>query len=363
MSRRGENIYKRRDGRYEGRYVKGKNLNGTTRFGYIYGTQYREVKKKLIQKKNEFTKVLHARDSVILLTEWIQHWQLLKLRGRVKPTTEQTYYLLLKRYILPSLGREPLSGISAEKIIVLVTQMKKNGYSEGTITAVLRLLSAILNLAVDSELIKTNPCKQIGISKIAHRKEQRILTQTEQAILENSKEPSICIALYTGMRIGEICGLKWSDIDWNANTVTVRRTVQRVKQTNGTTRLMENTPKTDNSYRVIPLADKVRMMLETMYQSNNLYVLGKNEAICDPRKLQRRLAVITRKNGISGVHFHSLRHTFATRLIMAGVDVKTVSTLLGHSSVNITLEIYTHSNFDLKREAIRKLTEQSIKPS
>ena len=230
-------------------------------------------------------------------------------------------------------------------------------YSDGTIASTLRLLSAILNSAVESELIRTNPSKQIGINRIVHHKEQRILSQTEQMILEDSEEPSICIALYTGMRIGEICGLKWSDIDWNANTVTVRRTIQRVKQTNGTTCLMENTPKTENSYRVIPLADKVRMVLEAMHQNNNLYILGKNEAICDPRNLQRRLATITKRNGITGVHFHSLRHTFATRLITAGVDVKTISMLLGHSSVNVTLEIYTHSNLDMKKEAINKLTE------
>lgn len=159
------------------------------------------------------------------------------------------------------------------------------------------------------------------------------------------------------MRIGEICGLKWSDINWEANTITVSRTIQRVSQAGGKTGLVESTPKTINSYRVIPLADKLRRELEIRADNNNGYILGKSGRICDPRTLQRKLKTIVDRAGLSDIHFHSLRHTFATRMLAVGTDIKTVSMLLWHSSVNITLDIYMHSNLDLKREAIKKMTE------
>lgn len=358
MSRRGENIYRRSDGRYEGRYVIGKKLNGSTQFGYIYGNSYGDVKKRLIQKKNELTNNSQSGSCSISLREWVRRWQMLKLRSRVKPTTEQTYHTLLKNYILPVLGNEDLATITVEKVIWLITQMKTQKYSMTTISFTLHLLSAILNTAVEYELIRNNPCMHIGTVKNDYIREQRVLTREEQITLEETNDLSILLALHTGMRVGELCGLKWSDIDWSANTITVRRTVQRVKQKDGTTKLIENTPKTIQSFRIIPLSDKLRERLEKLSGRDEEFILGKKGRACDPRTLQRRLKVITERNGIKDIHFHSLRHTFATRMVTAGTDMKTVSTLLGHSTVNTTLNIYTHSNLELKKEAIRKLTEQ-----
>lgn len=356
MSRRGENIYKRRDGRYEGRYVKGKKKDGTTQYGYIYGRQYGEVKRLLNQIKSDLMKSSQSNVCMVSFTEWVKRWQILKLRCRVKESTQQTYNLILRRYIIPIIGNIDLSEITPEKVVDMLTQLTNCGYSERTKGMVLYLLSSIMNAAVENDLIKRNPCKKIGIVKSNRCRDQHVLTKEEQMVLEEGDELSILIALYTGMRIGEICGLKWSDINWEANTISVNRTVQRVRQPDGKTRLIESTPKTINSYRVIPLADKLRKELELHTKGNNGYILGKDGHACDPRTLQRKLKAIAERAGLSNIHFHSLRHTFATRMLAIGIDVKTVSMLLGHSSVNTTLNIYMHSNMDLKREAIRKLS-------
>lgn len=357
MSRRGENIYKRKDGRYEGRYVKGKKMDGTTLYGYIYGKQYGEVKRKLTKIKGELTKKAQCDACMVTFSEWVRQWQMLKLRLRVKQSTQQTYQLILQRYIIPVIGNSDLAAITPEKIVNMITQLKHQGYSERTIGMALNLLRSIMNMAVENDLIKHNPCNRIRIVKPIYCNEQHILTKEEQATLEKSNELAIIIALYTGMRIGEICGLKWSDINWEANTLSVNRTIQRIIQPDGKSRLIESTPKTVNAYRVIPLAEKLRRELEIKAKGNNGYVLGSDGRMCDPRTLQRRLKTIVDRAGLTNIHFHSLRHTFATRMLAAGIDMKTVSMLLGHSSVNITLNIYMHSNIDLKREAIRKLTE------
>lgn len=334
-------------------------MNGSTSFGYIYGSNYKDVKNRLIQKKSELMKCSQSTACTISLEEWAVHWLKLKLGCRVKQTTAQTYNMLLKNHILPILGVYNLGNISVDKVIELITQMKSKEYSMSTISFVFRLLNTILNDAVEFKLIKDNPCKHVKTIKNYHTREQHVLSKEEQEKLEKTNDLSILLALYTGMRIGELCGLKWSDIDWDVKTISVCRTIQRVRQKDGKTKLVENSPKTESSFRIIPLSDKLQERLKVMSIGSNEYILGKNGRPCDPRVLQRKLKAITVNNGINDIHFHSLRHTFATRMVAAGADMKTVSMLLGHSTVNTTLNIYTHSCMDLKKEAIKKLTEQN----
>ena len=364
MSRRGENIYKRRDGRYEGRYVTGKDISGKTQYGYIYGMKYNDVKHRLLEKKKELTKSQCAKfASGFKFSEWVRQWQIINLRSRIKTSTEQTYYFLLSWYIMPVLGSMNIESIDTDTVVKLLTEMRDKGYAAATINMTLRLLSSILKAAVDSELILKNPCRSIKYGKQQTKTEQRALSVEEQKVLEDSGELFIYLGLYTGMRVGEICGLKWSDIDWENRTITVNRTVQREKQWKEKSRLVAGSPKTESSFRVIPLAEILCSELKKKYSDSNVFIMGKGERPCDPRTLERKLKKITEKAGIDDIHFHSLRHTFATRMISAGIDVKTTSSLLGHSSIKTTLEIYTHSNLDMKKEAIKKLSEVINKPS
>lgn len=365
MARRGENIYKRKDGRYEGRYVIGKKSNGTTRFGYVYGRKYSEVRTELMRKKAEIADASCGNESSCRwsLAEWIEIWMQRELLGSVKASSYQTYRNLIRRHLLPALGDVPLSALTAEMVRDHVAALTQSGLAASTIKNVCRLLSAGLRCAHDEGLIRRNPCQKV---KTPRREcgEQRVLTRAEcSSIRRESTEKSdlpALLSLYTGMRLGEICALKWSDVDWENRTVTVRRTVQRVARMQRTnsdpkTLLMIGTPKSIRSRRTLPLPDFLFNMLREMRGDCEEFIFDAGSRTVDPRTVQRRFRSLTQRLGIRNAHFHTLRHSFATRLMELGVDVKTISAMLGHSSAKTTLDFYAHSRLESQRSAVAAL--------
>ena len=183
----------------------------------------------------------------------------------------------------------------------------------------------------------------------------------------------IYLALRTGMRLGEICALRWRDISLESSAISVRHTVQRLPQEpeyaepredgNFTeerygirTSLMLDSPKSDSSMRTIPLMQDIEVLCRRFScRKPSAFILTGTEQCMDPRKLQRRLEKCTDACRIEGVHFHTLRHTFATRCVEAGFDMKTLSEILGHSNVGTTMNLYVHPNLELKRENMRRL--------
>ena len=169
----------------------------------------------------------------------------------------------------------------------------------------------------------------------------------------------VLLSLYTGMRLGEVCALKWQDIDWKKRTVAVRRTAQRVAHAlpsaHESTFLMVGTPKSRRSRRVLPIPDfLISKLREAFFAAGSLspetFIFGNGARAAEPRTLQRRFSRLLHSVGLTGVHFHTLRHSFATRLMELGVDIQTISALLGHESARTTLDFYGHS-----------LTEQQIR--
>ena len=199
------------------------------------------------------------------------------------------------------------------------------------------------------------------------RKTIRILNEREEETLMQllAREMDLCkfgvyIALRTGLRIGEVCALRWKDISLPAKTISICRTAQRIrvmdKEGCQKTKVVLGTPKTDSSYRTIPLMpDLARLCIRFMPGDGESFILTGTRQCMEPRKLQRRLKEYTEECRIQAVHFHTLRHTFATRCIQAGFDVKTLSEILGHSSVHITLNQYVHPNLEQKRENMSRL--------
>lgn len=277
MARHGENIYKRKDGRYEGRYVIGKTITGRTRFGYVYGYQYAEVKKELLLKKADHARTTPETNGVCQSTvgEWLVYWLENELLGSVKPSSYQTYVNLMNRHLIPVLGSTRLAAVTPTVVNDYVGHLEESGLSYSTVKGAYRLLSAAMRYALDEGKIQKNPCRKIRIQR-PEQTEQRVLTRAEQEMLRNSASDSdlpTVLSLYTGMRLGEVCALKWSDIDWDRKTITVRRTAQRiVRSRNGEvgkkTMLMIGTPKSMRSHRVIPVPDFVLAQMKKMMKAD-----------------------------------------------------------------------------------------------
>ena len=204
--------------------------------------------------------------------------------------------------------------------------------------------------------IKNNDFKKVYALS---REEQKKL---EKYILEKKKTYSygILLSLYTGMRLGELLALKWENIDFKNKVILVNKTICRVSD-GSKTKLIEDTPKTQSSCREIPINNCVIALLKELkqYQQNNSeYVVSRIKGKrLETRSYQDSFSRILKKLKIKHYGFHSLRHTFATRSLEIGVDIKTLSELLGHTNPTITLNRYVHYNMDLKRNAINKLTK------
>lgn len=232
MPRHGENIYKRRDGRYEGRYVVGKTATGKTKFGYVYGYQYTEVRNELLRKKTERLPVgetmLKCRR--ILLRDWLQQWLESEVSGSVKDSSYQTYLRQIQTHLIPKLGHFLLSEVTSSVIRAFISQLESDELAYSTVKGIFRLLNAALRCAQETDIISLNPCRRIKIQP-QEAMEQRVLSRSEQEKLRkaslNQDDLPTLLSLYTGMRLGEVCALKWSDIDWEKRTITVRRTAQR----------------------------------------------------------------------------------------------------------------------------------------
>ena len=210
----------------------GKTITGRTRFGYVYGYQYAEVKKELLLKKADHARTTPETNGVCQSTvgEWLVYWLENELLGSVKPSSYQTYVNLMNRHLIPVLGSTRLAAVTPTVVNDYVGHLEESGLSYSTVKGAYRLLSAAMRYALDEGKIQKNPCRKIRIQR-PEQTEQRVLTRAEQEMLRNSASDSdlpTVLSLYTGMRLGEVCALKWSDIDWDRKTITVRRTAQRI---------------------------------------------------------------------------------------------------------------------------------------
>lgn len=366
MARHGENIYKRKDGRYEGRYVIGKTLTGKTKFGYVYAHTFAQTRHMLLQRRAELLEGPGTGETFCqgTLAEWMPYWMENEIMGSVKASSYQTYLRQINRHLLPALGRYSPSQLTPVIIQGFIDGLGAKGLSGGTVRGVYRLLSAAMRYAAEEGVVRKNPCRRIRIQK-GEEAEQRVLSRPEQESLRNAmtgeRDLPALLSLYTGMRLGEVCALKWADIDWERRTITVRRTVQRVAQMkrveSAKTLLMIGAPKSKHSQRVLPVPAFLLERLRPMLQEHGAmeYVFGTAAHAAEPRTIQRRFQRLTNRLGVSGAHFHTLRHSFATRLLELGVDIKTVSALLGHSSPKTTLDFYAHSLMENQRIAMERL--------
>lgn len=366
MSKKGENIYKRKDGRWEARYVKLRTQGGKIQYGYCYAKSYREAKEKLCCIKAELINGSAATQNVQkkMLAAFCDEWLTLK-RGTIKDSTYIKYSTAIGKHIKPSLG-----GLTVACLTSLVTEqfahdlIHKEKLTPKTAKDILVVLNSVLKYAAKQApyLCKT----EIPYPK-AEKKEMRVLTREEQDSftsyllkdIDNFKFATL-FALLTGLRIGEICALRWRDVSLTEETVCVKCTMQRIKNLDcdagSKTKVVISSPKSYSSARVIPLSPLALELCKKFYGTPNAYVLtNEAERFAEPRVLQYKMKRYTSDCGLVGVHFHTLRHSFATRCVEVGFEIKSLSEVLGHASPQITLERYVHSSIELKRENMMKL--------
>lgn len=373
MSKKGENIYKRKDGRWEGRYIKNHAPDGSAKYGYVYARTYREVKDKLIYQKSHIDLLAGVNPSSqtpVFFQQIAAEW-LASVEPHIKESTSARYRNLLQTYILPVWGNITLYDINCEKLDVYFRNLligggaKSNGLSPKSVSDILTLMRSILRYASDTGRAVVCDGKSIHIKKAD--KELRVLSRNEQDILcqylysdLNKKNMGILICLFTGLRVGELCALRWEDISVKEKTIHVCQTMQRIQTHENPekkTKIIVTPPKSQCSFRKIPLPDTLVKILEEQPQCRTGYFLtDSSQKFIEPRTMQNHFKRVLKKCGIEEANFHALRHTFATRCVELGFDVKSLSEILGHANVNITMNRYVHPSMELKRENMQMLS-------
>lgn len=366
MSKKGENIYKRKDGRWEARYIESHGTDGRARFGYRYGKTYREARERANEAKisrNESEAPMSGKENK-KLSQFCDEWLRLK-RSKIKDLTYVKYSTVIENHIKPKLGDRRVFGLTTLAVEQFSYDlMHVEGLSSKTVRDILTVLHSILTYV--KKQLPDLPLVEVIYPK-AEKKEMRVLSREEQGRLteylltetDNYKFGTL-FSLLTGLRIGEVCALRWRDVSLEEGAVFVRGTMQRVKnfdaEEGSKTRITVSDPKSFSSMRVIPLSSVALELCRKFYGEEDAFILtGDENRYVEPRVLQNRIKTYAEACGLSGVHFHTLRHSFATRCVEVGFEIKSLSEVLGHASPQITLERYVHSSMELKRENMMKL--------
>lgn len=377
MPRKGENIYKRKDGRWEGRYILSYNADSKAKYAYVYGKTYGEVKQKLTEGKGKNKQANSPPKRSSTYTELLDAW-LHSTYLNTKESTQARYTHLINTHIKPHLGCYTLSQLSTEIIEAFIEQQLTNGRLDGqgglspkTVTDILTIVKSTIEYAKYKDLQIICNLSKLSIKK--KEKEMRVLSQSEQealiTVLINEMDRykfGVLLSLYTGIRIGELCALQWEDFCISQNTLKIRKTMQRIQDLgNGSiskTKIVITEPKSQCSVRDIPLPLFIVEIARPFMSNPKAYILTGNDRYIEPRTMQNRFKGYVKESGIELANFHALRHTFATRCVEVGFEIKSLSEVLGHANVNITLNRYVHSSFELKHSNMNKLASQ-YKPS
>lgn len=362
MSRKGENIYKRKDGRWEGRYLK--RIPGEkTKYGYVYAPTYREARAKLHQATTAWNKSHAKAEVAVLFSKVAQQWES-HIIPQVKESTAVKYHSTIEKHLLPRLADVQLSEFTHQRIEILSLELMRS-LAPRTVSDILSVLRSILRFAQLQGVYV--PCDGSTV-RIRHAPTQvRVLSPGEQEVLTRHlqkdltpRNVGILLSLFTGLRVGEICALRWDDISLPDRTLHVRRTMQRLRNLSPDgprTRIVITEPKSAHSIRTIPLTQELVRILHTVPgQHIGYFLTGSEETFTEPRTLQYYFDHVTQACGIDHVNYHALRHTFATRCVELGFDIKCLSELLGHSTVTMTMDRYVHPTMEHKRNHMQRLT-------
>ena len=360
-------VRKRPDGRWEGRIVVGHKENGDSIFRYVYADTQKELTAKLRQNIDAYQGVELTERSKMTLAQWLDRWSAVYMPGAVRPNTLEGYRRDMDNYVKPYLGGKPLCKVTADDLRglyqILLERGRKlprkncgSGLAPATGRGIHTTLHHALKTAADEGLIPFSPAEHVVPPRVP-RVPKGVLNheQVDRFLCAIQFDPVwhdfFYTELTTGLRRGELCGLRWEDFDSEAGTLQVRRTISARKGGE----LAAGETKTYAGRRTILLPRSTNQLLRERKKS---VLTGwifhdplRPERPVNPGSAYRRLKALLKQTGLPDIRFHDLRHTFATQALASGVDAKTLAGILGHTKASFTLDTYTHVTGDMHRNA------------
>lgn len=372
-------ISKRKDGRYQVSFTHGYDEKGRPKRSTKYFKSKKEAYVYYSKMVTEISQGNNIKPESITMEKWNSVWLFDRKKGQIKAKSFSNYEQHIRLYINPNIGHIKVQKLTERDVREkLIAKLKSEGKSESTINNSLRTLKTILNQAMSERLIYENVCKNIRIKKNKSQKEQKIFSKDEQetfvkALKGNKYENAIIVLLNTGLRIAELSGLRWVDVDFKDGYIYVRQTAQRIRifeegEFIGSEMVID-TPKTDKSIRCIPMLEATRDALIKQrelqsidkkigydkYIDNDLCFPTSIGTPTDHKNLWYEMKNILKCNNLPDLSLHNLRHNFASRLIENGIGLKIVSELLGHSSVQTTGDVYAHVQKSTLKEQMQSV--------
>jgi len=347
-------VRKREDGRWEGRIVVGHKANGDSIFRYIYADTQKELTAKLRRHIDTYQGTDLTEQSRITLSEWLDQW----LEGKadtLRLNTLRNYCNYIENHIRPGLGDKQLERITPKDIQRFYEKLNES-LSSSTVRRIHTMLHGALKAAQQTRLIASNPTEKIIPPKFSYKPKQVLTDEQLDVFMRVISEDELWYDFFyteltTGLRRGEICGLKWEDFDEVNSTLKVCRTIHREAGgglTAGDTKTYTGTR------RIVLPPSTAKILRERKASALTEWIFPnplKPEQPTNPGTAYNRLKVLLKQAGLPSIHFHSLRHTFSTHALASGVDVKTLSGILGHTRAAFTLDTYTHTTGDMQKRA------------
>ena len=372
------NIRKRKDGRWEGRYTAGHDPEtGKAIIKNVLGKTQAEVKEKLKKAIEENVGIDYGRAKTYTVGSWLEVWMENYARVKLRPSTFKTSQGFLKNHIKPQIDSIPLAELTSldlqrfykhlldgGRVDRVEAKKKPKGLAPKTVRNIHQMIGSAYNLAMEQKLVSKNPTQGCALPKVEHKEMKTLTADQLSAFFQEARDSGVYELYYldlaTGLRRGELLGLKWTDVDLDRGVLKIQRAISRQ---NG--KVVEAPLKTKNAYRTLPLsADAISVLkMQKCKVGNSEWVFpSPTGGPMSPDSVLHMLQRVLKRAGLPRIRFHDLRHTFATMALQNGVDVKTVSSMLGHYSAGFTLDTYAHVTTDAQLKAAQTMGNRGMPP-